>query len=121
VDTLEGKQDEPPLVLSTIHSAKGLEWPHVFLIQCLDGVLPSGFALGDEEETDEEIRLMYVAVTRAAEMLYLSYPVIQHGNYGDVFTKPSRFIENMDEKLLEPWVLVEENERPDPPKLPPAD
>jgi len=115
VDTLEGKRDESPLVLSTIHSAKGLEWRHVFLIQCLDGVIPSGFSVGDEDQVDEELRLMYVAVTRAMDMLYITYPVIQHGNYGDVFTKPSRFIENFGEKLLEPWLLVEEDQ------LPPSD
>jgi len=111
MDTLPGKEDEPPLILSTIHSSKGLEWKQVFLIQCLDGVIPSGFSVGDETQVDEELRLMYVAVTRAKDMLYITYPVIQHGNYGDVFTKPSRFIEHFDEKLLEPWVLVEEKEQ----------
>lgn len=112
IDTLAGKEDEQPLTLSTIHSAKGLEWKHVFIIQCLDGVIPSGFSVGSEEQIDEELRLMYVAVTRAKDMLYISYPVIQHGSYGDVFSKPSRFIDGFDEKLLEPWQLVDEDDVP---------
>jgi len=110
VETLTGKEDEQPLILSTIHSAKGLEWKHVFIIQCLDGVIPSGFSVGDDEQVDEELRLMYVAVTRAQDMLYISYPVLQQSSYGDVFSKPSRFIDSFDEKLLEPWVLVEEEQ-----------
>ncbi len=107
-ETLEGKEDEPPLILSTIHSAKGLEWDHVFLIQCLDGIIPSGFSVGDQDELDEELRLLYVAVTRAKDMLYISYPVLHHSGFGDVFTKPSRFIEDFNEHLLEPWILTEE-------------
>jgi DNA helicase-2/ATP-dependent DNA helicase PcrA len=121
VDTLEGKQDEAPLVLSTIHSAKGLEWEHVFLMQCLDGVLPSGFSVGNGEAMEEELRLLYVAVTRAQNMLYISYPVLQHGSYGDVFTKPSRFIEDFGEDLMEPWLLIEEGEEePARNQLPPG-
>lgn len=116
VDVLPGKEDEQPMVLSTIHSAKGLEWKHVFIIQCLDGIIPSGYAIGDEEQLDEELRLLYVATTRAQDMLYFSYPVIQHGSYGDVFSKPSRFIEPFNEKILEPWVLIEED-YPNQPQL----
>ncbi|MCH8486606.1 MAG: ATP-dependent helicase [Candidatus Cyclonatronum sp.] len=112
VETEPGKEDEAPLVLSTIHSAKGLEWSHVFLIQCLDGVIPSGYSVDDPDEIDEELRLLYVAVTRAKDMLYISYPVLQHGSFGDVFTKPSRFLEGMGEQLLEPWLLVDESELP---------
>jgi DNA helicase II / ATP-dependent DNA helicase PcrA len=112
VDADAGHKDEDPLVLSTIHSAKGLEWEHVFVIQCLDGVIPSGYALDRDDDLDEELRLLYVAVTRAREQLYLTYPVLQQSVYGEFFTKPSRFIEQMDDKLLEPWMLVEEKEKP---------
>jgi DNA helicase II / ATP-dependent DNA helicase PcrA len=108
VDAEAGKKDESPLVLSTIHSAKGLEWDHVFIIQCLDGVIPSGYSIDSEEELDEELRLMYVAVTRAKESLYLTYPVLQQSAYGDFFTKPSRFLDQVDDHILEPWQLVEE-------------
>src|SRR5690625_6713404 len=57
IDTEPGKKEEAPLILSTIHSAKGLEWKAVFLMQCLDGILPSLYALDSPEQLDEEIRL----------------------------------------------------------------
>lgn len=108
IDTETSQKDESPLILSTIHSAKGLEWRTVFLIQCLDGVIPSGYALDDEEQIDEEVRLLYVAVTRAKEQLFITYPALFQSHYGDYFSNPSRFIEDIPEKLLEPWLLVEE-------------
>ncbi len=110
VDTMASQQDENPLTLSTIHSAKGLEWKHVFLIQCVDGVIPSGFSLNSQEELDEELRLLYVAVTRAADMLYICYPVLMHGNFGDAFTKLSRFLDGVGEENIEPWLLTSEEE-----------
>ncbi len=105
VETEQQQHDEPPLVLSTIHSSKGLEWEHVFIIQCLDGVIPSSYSIEDEEQLDEELRLLYVASTRAKEMLYYSYPAIAYSSYGDYFTKPSRFLDNLDGAVLEPWML----------------
>lgn len=103
------KDDEAPLVLSTIHSAKGLEFNTVFIIHALDGVLPSRYSLEDPEELDEELRLLYVAVTRAEENLFISYPVLRYGRHtGEYFTRPSRFIEDVPETLLEPIELVHE-------------
>ncbi|MDD5729903.1 MAG: ATP-dependent helicase, partial [Candidatus Omnitrophica bacterium] len=64
--------DEKPLVLSTIHSAKGLEWDNVFFIGLVEGVLPVSFTLDNEEEIEEEHRLFYVGVTRARDKLFLS-------------------------------------------------
>lgn len=110
VGTESSQKDENPLILSTIHSAKGLEWSNVFIIQCLDGVLPSGYSIKNEDELDEELRLLYVACTRAKMNLYISYPVIQNTSYGEYFSNPSRFINDINEKLLEPWILVEETE-----------
>jgi DNA helicase-2/ATP-dependent DNA helicase PcrA len=110
IDTETTEKDEPPLILSTIHSAKGLEWHTVFLIQCLDGILPSGYAIEDEDQMDEEIRLLYVAVTRAKEQLFITYPALFQSRYGDYFTNPSRFIEDIEKDYLEPWLLVEESE-----------
>lgn len=110
IDTEARKKDEDPLILSTIHSAKGLEWHTVFLIQCLDGVIPSGYAIDDEEQMDEEIRLLYVAVTRAKEQLFITYPALFQSRYGDYFSNPSRFIEELGNDYLEPWLLVEESE-----------
>jgi DNA helicase-2/ATP-dependent DNA helicase PcrA len=113
LETEAGEKDEDPLVLSTIHSAKGLEWSNVFIMQCLDGVIPSGFSIEDEKQLDEELRLLYVACTRAKEHLFLTYPVTHHTVYGDYLTNPSRFITDIEEDVLEPWLLVEEqNETP---------
>lgn len=109
VDTEQKTKEEAPLILSTIHSAKGLEWKHVFIIQCLDGIIPSAYSVEDDEQLDEELRLLYVAVTRAEEMLYFSYPVLAQSAYGDYFTQPSRFLKEMNEDLVEEWKLIEEN------------
>ncbi|MFC1999969.1 ATP-dependent helicase [Chloroflexota bacterium] len=67
--------DEDWLVLSTIHSAKGLEWDTVFLIHAADGCLPSDMATGDDEDIEEELRLTYVAMTRARDFLYVLWPL----------------------------------------------
>ncbi len=108
-------EDEDPLILSTIHSAKGLEWKNVFIIQCLDGIIPSGFSVDSDQELDEELRMLYVACTRAQEQLFLTYPMAHQSVYGEYLTKPSRFIEDFEENVLEPWILVEEGRSSDPP------
>ena len=109
VDTESVKPDEAPLVLSTIHSAKGLEWSNVFVIQCVDGVIPSSYSIKNEGEIDEELRLFYVACTRAKDHLFLTYPVTMASEYGDYFTNPSRFLKDIPEQQLEPWMLVEDH------------
>jgi DNA helicase-2/ATP-dependent DNA helicase PcrA len=89
----ETKEEEKPLVLSTIHSAKGLEWDCVFLMGLIDGVLPVTFSLDDEESIEEEQRLFYVAITRAKNTLYLT---LHHdGQRGGItqFNKMSRFVD----------------------------
>ena len=112
------EEDEPPLVLSTIHSAKGLEFHSVFLIQALEGVLPSGYALDDTEALDEELRLLYVAMTRAEEELFITYPMTGYRRFrGEYLTDPSRFIQGVPDDVLEPCRLVEE----EPASLPEAD
>jgi DNA helicase-2/ATP-dependent DNA helicase PcrA len=101
--------DDEYLTLSTIHSAKGLEWNSVFIIYALDGRFPTSRAVGNTEELEEERRLMYVACTRAKEHLFITYPInIYDRESGLVLTKPSRFLEGLDEKLLEPWIIDEE-------------
>lgn len=67
-------KDEDWLVLSTIHSAKGCEWDAVFLIHAADGCLPSDMSTGSDEEIEEELRLTYVAMTRARDFLYVTWP-----------------------------------------------
>ncbi|MFN1833885.1 ATP-dependent helicase [Balneola sp. MJW-20] len=110
VDTEQKQKEENPLILSTIHSAKGLEWNHVVLMQCLDGIIPSSYSVEDPESLDEELRLMYVATTRAKDMLYYTHPVLAQSVYGDYFTKPSRFLSELKEALVEEWQLVQEDE-----------
>jgi DNA helicase-2/ATP-dependent DNA helicase PcrA len=101
--------DDEHLCLSTIHSAKGLEWHSVFIIYALDGRFPSNRAANDIDEMEEERRLMYVACTRAKENLFITYPInIYDRETGMVLSKPSRFLEGLDEKLIEPWVVGEE-------------
>ena len=94
------------LTLSTIHSAKGLEWNTVFVIYALEGRFPTMRSAGSDEEMEEERRLMYVACTRAKEHLIITYPMnIYDRESGLILTKPSRFIEGIGENLLEPWVV----------------
>jgi DNA helicase-2/ATP-dependent DNA helicase PcrA len=66
--------DEDYLILSTIHSAKGQEWDVVFILNVVDGCIPSDMATGSKEEIEEERRLLYVAMTRAKDHLYLMQP-----------------------------------------------
>ncbi|HWL40626.1 MAG TPA: ATP-dependent helicase, partial [Gemmatimonadaceae bacterium] len=69
------REEDDCLVLSTAHSAKGKEWDAVFLIWAVDGWFPSARCLDDEEQTEEERRLMYVALTRARNHLSVTYPL----------------------------------------------
>ena len=108
-DVLRVEADESLLTLSTIHSAKGLEWRAVFVIWAADGRFPSLYNL-DDSNLEEERRLMYVATTRAKDQLYLTYPVnIFDRSVGMVMGKPSRFIEEISPDLLRPWTLVEQD------------
>ncbi|MBW1678918.1 MAG: ATP-dependent helicase, partial [Deltaproteobacteria bacterium] len=102
------KSDDERLILSTIHSAKGLEWHTVFIIWALEGKFPSIYAFNSEEEMEEERRLMYVAATRARENLFITYPInIYDRVTGEVFSKPSRFIKEIPSELVEVWTLAE--------------
>ncbi|RJP32710.1 MAG: ATP-dependent helicase [Phycisphaerales bacterium] len=75
--------EEDYLVLSTIHSAKGCEWDVVHIIHAADGMIPSDMATGSEEEIEEERRLLYVAMTRAKDMLYVYFPLrYYHHRFG---------------------------------------
>lgn len=107
-------RDDERLVLSTIHSAKGLEWQSVFVMWVVDGRFPSVYAFGEDEELEEERRLFYVAVTRAKRYLYLTYPinVFDRGS-GMVLSNPSRFLDPVSPALLNQLTLMEEGGRPD--------
>ena len=108
-DVLAVDADEGLLCLSTIHSAKGLEWHTVFVIWAVDGKFPSAHAMHSEDELEEERRLLYVAVTRAKRHLYLSYPINMYDRAaGMVLSKPSRFLDGIPREQLRPMRLVEE-------------
>ncbi len=88
------------LHLSTVHQAKGLEWPVVFVIWASEGMFPSGRSIGEAENDAEERRLFYVAVTRAKDELVLCAPEMRRTRDGGVFfCKPSRFIKELPRGL----------------------
>ncbi len=104
------KYNERPLVISTIHSAKGLEWNTVFILRALDGDIPSSKSVHSEEQIEEERRLFYVAITRAKDNLYITAPQgIRRGNYGKfdtgIYINESRFLDEIED--LEAFVQIE--------------
>ncbi len=90
------------LTLSTVHSAKGLEWDAVFIIWAAEGRFPAVFSLENEAEEEEERRLMYVAVTRAKRHLTIIFPREGYNKmYGYTLNSPSRFIDGLPRNLLD--------------------
>ncbi|PYM09988.1 MAG: ATP-dependent DNA helicase, partial [Verrucomicrobia bacterium] len=89
------------LRLSTIHQAKGLEFAVVFIIMLCEGLFPSARSLDNVEDEEEERRLFYVAITRAKNELYLSYPLVRFspGRSGDSLQRPSRFLDEIPTQL----------------------
>jgi DNA helicase-2/ATP-dependent DNA helicase PcrA len=85
---LEGAdREDEVLTLSTVHSAKGLEWEAVIVLQAVDGGFPSAYAMNKEEDIEEERRLLYVAVTRARRYLWLMQPQFTSARFG-TYTTP---------------------------------
>lgn len=113
-------KEEGRVTLSTIHSAKGLEWGNVFVIGMIEGLFPSAYALKNDEGLEEERRLFYVAVTRAKVRLFLS--LTHYGFSGGItqFNKPSRFL---DDAGVEPYLerpegrAAPQKPRPEQPKI----
>ncbi len=90
--------------LSSVHQAKGLEFHTVFVIWLTDGMFPSSRSLETREAIEEERRLFYVAITRARDELYLTYPHMRlNAGYGDMFQRPSRFLKEIPTTLVEDW------------------
>ena len=99
ISMLEGKDQEPDAVsLSTLHAAKGLEFPHVFIIGAEEDILP--FRDSDEKQIEEERRLMYVGITRAERSLQISYCNRRKRGKDWMACEPSRFLEEMPEDEL---------------------
>ena len=97
------KDEDEQLRLTTIHQAKGLEFDAVFVIMLCDGLFPSERSVETDEGVEEERRLMYVAITRARNELYLSYPLIRagYGGGGAMLQQPSRFLGEIPRELVE--------------------
>src|SRR5437879_2406966 len=96
--------DNEAVNLSSVHQAKGLEFHTVFVIWLTDGMFPSSRSLETRDAIEEERRLFYVAITRARDELYLSYPHMRlNAGFGDVFQRPSRFLKEIPNGLLEDW------------------
>ncbi|KMK77334.1 UvrD-helicase domain-containing protein [Alkalihalobacillus pseudalcaliphilus] len=101
------RQDDDTVQLMTIHRAKGLEFKHVYIIGATEGSLPHDYALeslreGNDAPLEEERRLMYVAITRAIENLYISVPQMRRGKQA----QPSRFVREAQRQTILPKSLV---------------
>ncbi len=92
---------EDAIVMMTLHSAKGLEFPVVFLCAMEEGIFPSFRSFGDEDELQEERRLCYVGITRARESLFISHAFSRNLFGNTMYNAVSRFIEEIPDELLE--------------------
>ncbi|HVX41100.1 MAG TPA: ATP-dependent helicase [Gemmatimonadaceae bacterium] len=115
-----GVEEDDALVISTVHSAKGKEWDAVFVLWAVDGWFPSSRSLGDEDQLEEERRLMYVAMTRARNHLAVTYPLnVYATRRGQDYSidQLSRFIDRgVREKMQR--VVPQEPAAPQPPSVP---
>lgn len=94
--------NEETVVLMTLHTAKGLEFPVVFIAGVEEGLLPHSRSLSDMDQLAEERRLMYVGITRAKDRLYLSYAETRIFNYGDAgYTSPSSFLRDLPPHIIQ--------------------
>jgi DNA helicase-2/ATP-dependent DNA helicase PcrA len=101
---LDHSSDNEAVNLSSVHQAKGLEYHTVFVIWLTDGMFPSTRSLETRDSIEEERRLFYVAITRARDELYLTFPHMRlNAGYGDMFQRPSRFLKEIPAKLIEDW------------------
>ncbi len=99
-------QDDEMVTLSSVHQAKGLEWKAVFVIWMTDGMFPSSRSLESDDAIEEERRLFYVAVTRARDELYLTYPHMRlNAGYGEMMQRPSRFLAEIPKASIEEWQI----------------
>jgi DNA helicase II / ATP-dependent DNA helicase PcrA len=103
---LDQSNDTEAVNLSSVHQAKGLEYHTVFVIWLTDGMFPSTRSLETRDAIEEERRLFYVAITRARDELYLTYPHMRlSGGFGDIFQRPSRFLKEIPNQLVEDWQI----------------
>jgi DNA helicase-2/ATP-dependent DNA helicase PcrA len=113
-DVISGSESDELLTLTSVHQAKGLEWKAVFIIWAAEGKFPSPRSLREIDSEEEERRLWYVALTRAKDELYITYPLlITDYNRQAVLQKPSRFVTECPPVLFEIWNLEEEAATPE--------
>jgi len=93
--------DEDKVALMTVHLAKGLEFPYVFIVGMEEDLFPSGMSMNTRSELEEERRLFYVAVTRAEKQAYLTYTQSRYRWGKLIDAEPSRFIEEIEEQFIE--------------------
>jgi DNA helicase-2/ATP-dependent DNA helicase PcrA len=104
----DGPTEQLFVTLSTVHQAKGLEWPVVFIPWVADGRFPTDLAMGSRDDLEEERRVFHVAVTRARDELYLVVPQIwSNHRRRRILMKPSRFITELDEQNLFETMRIE--------------
>tara|TARA_R110001583_G_scaffold21479_2_gene81628 strand:- start:1831 stop:4158 length:2328 start_codon:yes stop_codon:yes gene_type:complete len=97
----KAKDDSPKVSLMTIHLAKGLEFPYVYIVGLEENLFPSAMSMNTRSELEEERRLFYVALTRAEKQAYLCYSQNRYRWGKLVDCEPSRFLQEIDEKYLE--------------------
>jgi DNA helicase II / ATP-dependent DNA helicase PcrA len=115
-EVVSGGEEDELLTLTSVHQAKGAEWKVVFIIWAAEGKFPSPRSLKEIDSEEEERRLWYVALTRAKDELYLTYPqMITDYNRQTVLQKPSRFVLECPPALFEIWNLEDETPKFDEP------
>ena len=101
--------DEDKVALMTVHLAKGLEFPYVFIVGMEEDLFPSAMSMNTRSKLEEERRLFYVAITRAEKQAYLTYTQSRYRWGKLIDAEPSRFIEEIDESFLEYLTTITEN------------
>lgn len=104
----KAKDDSPKVSLMTIHLAKGLEFPYVYIVGLEENLFPSAMSMNTRSELEEERRLFYVALTRAEKQAYLCYSQNRYRWGKLVDCEPSRFLEEIDEKYVEHLTVKEQ-------------
>ena len=100
-DADQDEENPDTVTLLSVHSAKGLEYKSVFVVGCEENLFPSYMSLSSPDQLDEERRLFYVAITRAEEILTLTYANSRY-QYGNMrFNDPSRFLEEINDNNIE--------------------
>ena len=100
--------DDDRVALMTIHLAKGLEFPYVYIVGMEEDLFPSAMSMNTRSELEEERRLFYVALTRAEKQAYLTYTQSRYRWGKLIDAEPSRFIEEIDEQYID-WMIPQDD------------